>query len=96
MGPSGSGKTTLLNLLGGIDRPDGGSIDFLGARLETLGEGQLADWRARHVGFIFQRYHLLPMLSAAKNGSRSLGSLAPNQFAQVADLTPGTSRSCSM
>ena len=67
MGPSGSGKSTLLNLLGGIDRPNAGSIDFGGAKLERLSDGKLAAWRSRHVGFIFQMYHLLPMLSAAKN-----------------------------
>ena len=67
MGPSGSGKSTLLNLLGGIDRPDAGSIDFGGAKLEQLSDGKLSAWRARHVGFIFQMYHLLPMLTAAKN-----------------------------
>ena len=67
MGPSGSGKSTLLNLLGGIDRPDAGSIDFGGAWLEQLSDGKLAAWRSRHVGFIFQMYHLLPMLSAAQN-----------------------------
>jgi putative ABC transport system ATP-binding protein len=67
MGPSGSGKSTLLNLLGGIDRPTAGSIEFGGARLERLSDGQLAAWRARSVGFIFQMYHLLPMLTAADN-----------------------------
>ncbi len=67
MGPSGSGKTTLLNLLGGTDRPDGGSIEFVGQRLDQLNEGQLAKWRAANVGFIFQFYNLMPTLSAAQN-----------------------------
>jgi putative ABC transport system ATP-binding protein len=67
MGPSGSGKSTLLNLLGGIDRPTAGSIEFAGTRLESLGDGALARWRSRHVGFIFQLYHLLPVLTAAQN-----------------------------
>ena len=67
MGPSGSGKSTLLNLLGGIDRPDAGSIEFGGAKLERMSDRKLAAWRASHVGFIFQMYHLLPMLSAADN-----------------------------
>ena len=67
MGPSGSGKTTLLNLIGGLDRPSAGSVTVCGQRLETLSSGGLAAWRARHVGFIFQFYHLLPVLTAAKN-----------------------------
>jgi putative ABC transport system ATP-binding protein len=67
MGPSGSGKTTLLNLIGGLDRPSAGSVTVCGERLETLSSGALAAWRARHVGFIFQFYHLLPVLTAAKN-----------------------------
>ncbi|HEY7840036.1 MAG TPA: ABC transporter ATP-binding protein [Gammaproteobacteria bacterium] len=67
MGPSGSGKSTLLNLLGGIDRPTSGSINFGGKRLETMGDGELARWRAAHVGFVFQMHHLLPMLSAERN-----------------------------
>ncbi|MEA2757353.1 MAG: putative transport system ATP-binding protein [Aliidongia sp.] len=67
MGPSGSGKTTLLNLIGGLDRPDEGSITVAGERVDTLSNGQLAKWRARHVGFVFQFYNLMPMLSAARN-----------------------------
>jgi putative ABC transport system ATP-binding protein len=67
MGPSGSGKSTLLNLVGGIDRPTGGSIEFADQRLEQMSETQLARWRARHVGFIFQMHHLLPMLTALDN-----------------------------
>ena len=67
MGPSGSGKTTLLNLIGGLDSPTAGSVEVAGARLETLDGGQLARWRAANVGFIFQFYNLLPMLSARSN-----------------------------
>ena len=67
MGPSGSGKTTLLNLLGGIDRPDGGEIHIAGMRIDTLSEGNLARWRAANIGFVFQFYNLMPMLTAAQN-----------------------------
>ncbi|HMM66402.1 MAG TPA: ABC transporter ATP-binding protein [Dokdonella sp.] len=67
MGPSGSGKTTLLNLIGGLDSPSGGSISVGGRRIDNLGGGALAKWRAANVGFIFQFYNLLPMLSAQKN-----------------------------
>ena len=67
MGPSGSGKTTLLNLLGGTDRCDGGEISFDGERIDGYSEGKLAAWRARSVGFIFQFYNLMPMLTAAQN-----------------------------
>ncbi len=67
MGPSGSGKTTLLNLIGGLDSTTGGSISVSGQRIDNLGSGALAKWRASNVGFIFQFYNLLPMLSAQKN-----------------------------
>jgi putative ABC transport system ATP-binding protein len=67
MGPSGSGKTTLLNLLGGLDRPTRGSINVDGVEIETLSESALSKWRARHVGFIFQLYNLLPVLTAERN-----------------------------
>jgi putative ABC transport system ATP-binding protein len=67
MGPSGSGKTTILNLMGGIDRPDSGEIVVGGRHLERLTSGQLGDWRSNNVGFVFQAYHLLPILSAAAN-----------------------------
>ena len=67
MGPSGSGKTTLLNLLGGTDRCDGGEIIFDRERIDGYSEGKLADWRARSVGFIFQFYNLMPVLTAAQN-----------------------------
>jgi putative ABC transport system ATP-binding protein len=67
MGPSGSGKTTLLNLIGGLDSPTEGTITVAGKRIDSLGEGALARWRARNVGFVFQFYNLLPMLSARRN-----------------------------
>ena len=67
MGPSGSGKTTLLNLLGGLDRPSFGNIQVAGQSLERMSHAQLSGWRARHVGFVFQLYYLLPVLSAARN-----------------------------
>lgn len=67
MGPSGSGKSTLLNLIAGIDRPDSGRLVVAGEDIGRLGEAELADWRARHVGFIFQFYNLMPMLTAAQN-----------------------------
>jgi putative ABC transport system ATP-binding protein len=67
MGPSGSGKTTLLNLLGGIDRLDAGEIEIAGGRIDKLSEGELSRWRAAHIGFIFQFYNLMPVLSAFEN-----------------------------
>jgi len=67
MGPSGSGKTTLLNLIGGLDSPTDGSISIGGRRIDNLSEGALAKWRSANVGFVFQFYNLLPMLSARKN-----------------------------
>ena len=67
MGPSGSGKTTLLNLIGGLDSPSGGSISVGGQRIDNLGAGALAKWRASRVGFVFQFYNLMPMLSAQRN-----------------------------
>lgn len=67
MGPSGSGKTTLLNLIGGLDSPTGGQIEFDGDRIDQMGSGKLTDWRAHHIGFVFQTYNLLPMLTAQKN-----------------------------
>ena len=67
MGPSGSGKTTLLNLLGGIDRADAGEVVVAGKRIDGLSEGELARWRAANVGFVFQFYNLMPMLTAAQN-----------------------------
>jgi putative ABC transport system ATP-binding protein len=67
MGPSGSGKTTLLNLLGGLDWPSSGSIRIGDTQLEKLDDRSLTAWRSQHVGFIFQMYHLLPVLTAAQN-----------------------------
>ena len=67
MGPSGSGKTTLLNLLGGLDQPTGGSIDVGGEHIDQLSSGALARWRAANVGFVFQLYNLLPVLTAQRN-----------------------------
>jgi putative ABC transport system ATP-binding protein len=67
MGPSGSGKTTLLNLIGGLDTPTEGSITVAGDRIDKLSGGKLSAWRARHIGFVFQLYNLLPVLTAARN-----------------------------
>jgi putative ABC transport system ATP-binding protein len=67
MGPSGSGKTTLLNLIAGLDRPDSGKLTVHGIDLTGLTEAQLADWRAANVGFVFQFYHLIPVLTAFEN-----------------------------
>ena len=67
MGPSGSGKSTLLNLIGGLDRPTQGSVSVAGERLDQLSERSLAAWRARHVGFVFQLYNLMPTLTAERN-----------------------------
>jgi putative ABC transport system ATP-binding protein len=67
MGPSGSGKTTLLNLIAGLDRPTTGSIRVRGEEISSMSEGQLASWRTRSLGFVFQFYHLLPVLSAFRN-----------------------------
>jgi putative ABC transport system ATP-binding protein len=67
MGPSGSGKTTLLNLIGGLDGASAGSIEVAGTRIDRMDSGELARWRAANIGFVFQFYNLLPMLSAQKN-----------------------------
>jgi putative ABC transport system ATP-binding protein len=67
MGPSGSGKTTLLNLIAGIDRPNSGSLVIAGTDISTLGESALAKWRSHNVGFVFQFYNLLPVLTAYEN-----------------------------
>jgi putative ABC transport system ATP-binding protein len=67
MGPSGSGKTTLLNLIGGLDRPTKGSVVVAGERIDQLSDRTLAAWRARHVGFVFQLYNLMPVLTAERN-----------------------------
>jgi putative ABC transport system ATP-binding protein len=67
MGPSGSGKTTLLNLIAGLDRPSSGQVFVNGEEVSAMSEGQLARWRTRNIGFIFQFYHLLPVLTAYEN-----------------------------
>src|SRR3974390_1827653 len=67
MGPSGSGKTSLLNLIGGLDRPTNGSVTVAGERLDQLSDRALAGWRARHIGFVFQLYNLIPVLTAERN-----------------------------
>lgn len=67
MGPSGSGKTTLLNLLGGLDKPTQGTVDVAGERIDQMSGSRLSRWRARHVGFVFQLYNLLPALTAERN-----------------------------
>jgi putative ABC transport system ATP-binding protein len=67
MGPSGSGKTTLLNLIAGIDKPSGGNISIANVDISKLGESALANWRANNVGFIFQFYNLIPVLTAFEN-----------------------------
>ncbi|MGH8272934.1 MAG: ABC transporter ATP-binding protein [Gammaproteobacteria bacterium] len=75
MGPSGTGKSTLLNILGGVDRATGGEVWVAGTPLHRYSEAALGHWRAEHVGFVFQLYHLLPILSARKNAELPLVSL---------------------
>jgi putative ABC transport system ATP-binding protein len=89
MGPSGSGKTTLLNLIAGLDRPSNGSVEVAGKRLEGLGEGALAKWRSSTIGFVFQSYNLLPVLTALENVElplllTGLGSAERKKRAQTA------------
>jgi putative ABC transport system ATP-binding protein len=67
MGPSGSGKSTLLNLIGGLDHPTRGTVSIAGERVDQLSDRRLASWRARHVGFVFQLYNLIPVLTAERN-----------------------------
>jgi putative ABC transport system ATP-binding protein len=67
MGPSGSGKSTLLNLVGGLDRPTRGTVSIAGERVDELSDRKLASWRARHIGFVFQLYNLMPVLTAERN-----------------------------
>jgi putative ABC transport system ATP-binding protein len=81
MGPSGSGKTTLLNLIAGIDRPDSGSVTVAGTDVVQLSESQLAKWRSMHIGFVFQFYNLIPVLTAYENVELPL-LLAPLSKAQ--------------
>ena len=89
MGPSGSGKSTLLNLIGGLDTPTSGEISVGGTRIDRMGGGQLAQWRSDHVGFVFQFYNLMPMLSAQKNVElplllTNLGAAQRKQNAEIA------------
>ena len=67
MGPSGSGKTTLLNLMGGLDKPSGGTLEVGGSNIASLSGAQLSRWRSQHIGFVFQLYNLLPVLTAERN-----------------------------
>ena len=89
MGPSGSGKTTLLNLIGGLDTPTAGTVSVEGRRIDQMSGGELAAWRAHHVGFVFQFYNLLPVLTAQKNVElplllASMGGAERAKRAQVA------------
>ncbi|HSX64482.1 MAG TPA: ABC transporter ATP-binding protein [Pseudoxanthomonas sp.] len=89
MGPSGSGKSTLLNLIGGLDNPTSGEIEIDGARIDQMSAGQLAQWRSDHVGFVFQFYNLMPMLTAQRNVElplllTNLGSAQRKRNAEVA------------
>lgn len=88
MGPSGSGKSTLLNLIAGIDKPDSGTLKVNGVDITKLSESTLADWRAQHVGFIFQFYNLMPVLSAFENVELPLllTSLSRRQRRERAEL----------
>ena len=89
IGPSGCGKTTLLNLIGGLDTPTAGTITVDGQRIDQLGSGELSRWRAAHVGFVFQFYNLLPVLSAQRNVElplllTSLGAAERRRHAEIA------------
>jgi putative ABC transport system ATP-binding protein len=89
MGPSGSGKTTLLNLIAGLDRPTSGTVEVGGKHLESMGEGPLAKWRSSTIGFVFQAYNLLPVLTALENVElplllTNLGSAERKKRAQTA------------
>jgi putative ABC transport system ATP-binding protein len=89
MGPSGSGKTTLLNLIAGLDRPSQGSVEVAAKRLENMSEGALAKWRSSTIGFVFQSYNLLPVLTALENVElplllTALGSAERKKRAQTA------------
>ncbi len=96
MGPSGSGKTTLLNLIGGLDKPTGGSITIGGLRIDQMSESKLAKWRSTNVGFVFQFYNLLPVLTAQRNVElplllTGLSSAERKQRAQAALAVVGLS-----
>ena len=89
LGPSGSGKTTLLNMIGCIDRPDGGTVQVAGCQVDQLSDDALSDFRARHIGFIFQNFNLLPVLSAYENVEYPLilaGTSAKTRGERVAKL----------
>jgi putative ABC transport system ATP-binding protein len=92
LGPSGSGKSTLLNLLGGLDRPDGGEIRFRGEDLARLDERSLALYRRRHVGFVFQFYNLIPSLTARENVELACDGAAPIAAADALHLVGLSSR----
>lgn len=92
LGPSGSGKSTLLNLLGGLDRPDGGEIRFRGEDLARLDERSLALYRRRHVGFVFQSYNLIPSLTARENVELACDGAAPIAAADALHLVGLSSR----
>ena len=83
MGRSGSGKTTLLNLIGGLDSPTEGALAVAGERIEQLGQCAIAPWRAAHVGFVFQFYNLLPMLSAQRQRRAAAGGPCRSRHAQA-------------
>lgn len=86
VGPSGSGKTTILNLASGIDRPTAGSVTVTGRRIDTLDEDELAAWRGRHIGIVFQFFQLLPTLTALEN------ALLPMEFARVGTASERAAR----
>lgn len=83
MGPSGSGKTTLLNLIAGLDKPDSGSITVAGVNVGTMSESALAAWRANTIGFVFQFYNLIPVLSAIENVALPLSLLPMNKHERL-------------
>ena len=87
MGPSGSGKTSLLNLMGGLDRPDAGQVRIDGRALDGMTDAELADWRARSVGFVFQFYNLIPVLSALDNVALPLTLSCPGAAERRARAT---------
>jgi len=99
MGPSGSGKSTLLNLIGGLDTPNSGEIAIESQRIDQMNENQLARWRSRHVGFVFQFYNLMPTLSAQQNVElplllTPLNRLQRQKHAQIALTLVGLADRC--